>query len=136
MKHDLAKYLTLNQRWLATNPTVSELRLALRDDLLETRRGPNGSRDAWQVWQDFGPELLGERAYPHGYSDLSADEGVSRIDAGMRAVRRSLGDLANDALSEVQLLELAVVCGAVVEAVLDVAQRAQREEGAWQMSSS
>ena len=59
LKHDLGKYVRFQGRWLPPDSGLDARREALATDLLHTRRGPDGSVDALQVWADFAPVLAG-----------------------------------------------------------------------------
>lgn len=56
-RHDLGKYVCFQVRWLPEDADDDALRGALRDDLLRTRRGPQGEEGAAQVWAGFRAEL-------------------------------------------------------------------------------
>ena len=95
LNHDLGKYVCFQVRWLGEDPEPSALRGAVEADLLCTRRGPDGSRSAASVWQDFRPALFGEAMLPSGIRvDLSRDPDVAQLEDGMRiiaAVSAALG---------------------------------------------
>ncbi len=59
LKHDLGKYVRFQGRWLAPDAGLDARREALAADLLHTRRGPDGSVDALEVWDDFREGLEG-----------------------------------------------------------------------------
>jgi hypothetical protein len=76
LKHDLGKYVRFQGRWLPPDAGLDARREALATDLLHTRRGPDGSVDALQVWADFAPALEG----------LEHPE-LTRVRDGMAALR-------------------------------------------------
>ena len=86
-KHDLGKYVTFQTRWLGADASEEERLDALRADLLETRRGPDGTVDALAVWAEFRPILHGEQALPGaGRIDLRALPEVRALGDAMRAL--------------------------------------------------
>jgi hypothetical protein len=50
--HDLGKYVHLSARMLAPDATLGDRWSALREDLLETRRGPSGVQTAAAVYAE------------------------------------------------------------------------------------
>ncbi len=56
LEHDLGKYLNLPLLWLPEGADDSEVKEAVREALLETRRGPRGTRGARQIWDGFASE--------------------------------------------------------------------------------
>ena len=56
-RHDLGKYVCFQVRWLPEDAGDDALRGALKDDLLRTRRGPDGVATAAEVWSGFRAEL-------------------------------------------------------------------------------
>jgi len=60
LQHDLGKYLALPVTMLPADATDGELSGAVRGALLETRRGPAGTRSAREIWGAFRDEV-GER---------------------------------------------------------------------------
>lgn len=96
LKHDLGKYIAFQVRWLPDDATATDRREALAADLLGTRRGPEGVRDAPSVWGEFRPSLVGEVELPGGgRADLSADPHFMAIDADMNAISALLPSLAD-----------------------------------------
>ncbi|MCK9523724.1 MAG: hypothetical protein M0R76_11900 [Proteobacteria bacterium] len=53
LQHDLAKYLRMPVAMLPADASASDLRAALHQALLETRRRGTDTRTAWQLWQNF-----------------------------------------------------------------------------------
>jgi len=96
LKHDLGKYIALQQRWLGPDAPEAEREIALRADLLETRRGPSGSVDAATVWQGFRPWFVGDGQVDGAFvADLSADPDVSALIDGMERVTHICERLRN-----------------------------------------
>lgn len=96
LKHDLGKYIAFQVRFLPPGATAAERRDALAADLLGTRRGPEGVRDATAVWGEFRPTLVGDRELPGGgVADLSTDAVFLAIDADMTAIEALLPALAD-----------------------------------------
>ena len=76
LKHDLGKYIAFQVRYLPPGASASERREALAADLLGTRRGPEGVRDAPSVWAEFRATL------PKGASTLRIAFSVNQAGAG------------------------------------------------------
>ena len=56
IRHDLGKYVVLQQRWLPPGATDGERRAAVLADVLETRRSPRSTDDAVAVWAGLAEE--------------------------------------------------------------------------------
>ncbi len=56
IRHDIGKYVTLQQRFLADDPSAEDLREALIADLGATRRGPAGAQSIAEVWSGLADE--------------------------------------------------------------------------------
>ena len=56
VKHDLGKYVALNQRWRDPQPSEAGFREAVLTDLLSTRRSGADIRDVQSVWDALRPE--------------------------------------------------------------------------------
>lgn len=105
LKHDLGKYVALQQRWLPADAPSADRRAALRDDLLSTRRGPSGIQDALSVWQEFRPGLRGEVELPGGHRvDLSAHPVVRAVEEGMGVLAEVVAALRAGDVSDEQVL--------------------------------
>ncbi|MCO4743199.1 MAG: hypothetical protein KC912_00320 [Proteobacteria bacterium] len=87
IKHDLGKYVAFQARWLPDDPADDELREALVADLLSTRRGPDGSMDALQVWDAFRAPLVGDEPLEEVSVDLSEHRAFVELDQSMTALR-------------------------------------------------
>jgi hypothetical protein len=93
-RHDLGKYICFQARWLEPGTPVDTLRDALRDDLLRTRRGPDGTQDAVAVWAELREAL--------------APAGVERVDALMATLADRAARLDTlDAAALAETVELA-----------------------------
>lgn len=57
-RHDLGKYVAFQARWLEPDAPAESLREALREDLLRTRKGPDGVVDAQTLWRDLRGPLV------------------------------------------------------------------------------
>jgi hypothetical protein len=79
LQHDLGKYVRLPLAMLPRDAGTAELRAALEEALLRTRRSPSGVRSAEALWESFCAEA-GER--------LSAFAAMPALAA---AVERALG---------------------------------------------
>ena len=51
--HDLGKAIVFTRRWIADDASEQERWEAVLDDLLRTRRGPNGVFSCLDVWASF-----------------------------------------------------------------------------------
>lgn len=102
-RHDLGKYVAMNQRWLGDAPPASELREALVADLLETRSGPRGKDDAVAVWAALRPDL----------EPLAPDADLAAVDAHVAAIAEALPALASGALPDAALAALAAHARAI-----------------------
>lgn len=95
MKHDLGKYIAFQTRWVAPDAPLAERRAALDTDLRQTRRSPEGERDANEVWATFRPVLYGEAPLADGtIVDLRGDPDVSDLTAAMADVAAAIVALA------------------------------------------
>lgn len=90
-RHDLGKYISFQARWLEPGAPVDALRDALREDLLRTRKGPDGVVTAAALWRELREPLVGF--------------GIDRIDALMEVLTVRAATLA--ALDEAALLDTA-----------------------------
>ena len=94
LKHDLGKYVALQQQWLGPDPEQDALEEALAADLLSTRRGPDRTLDASEVWAEFRGALVGEQDLPGGGRvDLRADPDVSRLEQAMQVIAQTVSAL-------------------------------------------
>lgn len=89
LKHDLGRYVALQCRWLDDHADADALRAALIDDLTATRRGPDGTQTAVQVWAPFAAALTGGAPLLGVSVDLAHDPDVRRLMAAMARI----GDL-------------------------------------------
>jgi hypothetical protein len=94
LRHDLGKYVALQTRGLPPDPTDDELREALAADLLRTRSGPDGARDALEVWEDVKVDLGGD---PH----------FDRLLAAIERLRPRIAALRTGSLDRAGLLDAA-----------------------------
>lgn len=87
LRHDLGKAIVLSRRWLADGASEAELQAALRDDVLRTRRGPDGVMSAFEVWAARRGEVV--VVFPeHG--------AVRVIDAAMEALSAERAAIAGE----------------------------------------
>lgn len=98
-RHDLGKYVAFQARWLEPDAPADALREALREDLLRTRKGPDGVVDAATLWRDLRGPLL--------------PAGVERIDGLMAELADRAGRL--DALGADELLATARLARSVAD---------------------
>lgn len=92
IKHDLGKYIAFQIRWVDASAPLDERREALSADLLATRRGPEGTRDAVSVWAEIRGPVAGE---PES----------SEIDARMARIAALLPALADGSADEARVSE-------------------------------
>lgn len=126
LKHDLGRYVAMQARWLGEEAGAAERRSALRDDLLATRRGPDGSADALQVWAPYAQALLGGAELAAGIVvDLGDDPDVHRIVDGMARVADAIAGLRDDTLDDEGVAHGLAASTAVAEACRDLHRRAR-----------
>ena len=58
IRHDLGKYIGFEVRFLGPDPSVEELRMALKSDLLGTRKRGTEVESAWGLWARLRPDFL------------------------------------------------------------------------------
>jgi len=92
-KHDLGKYIAFQCRWLPEDAGKEDWIQALRSDLVETRRGPDGSEGAVEIWARLKPS----------FASLGSDPDIHQIEGAMRRIEAGLpylerGDLDVNAL--------------------------------------
>lgn len=112
LQHDLGKYLRLPLRMLPRAAGPAELRVAVHEALLETRRGPAGVRSARALWEAFVAESAALMARP-AFAALAAAMEVAlaweaalaqpaaalpraRIDEDFAAVQAAIAALRDD----------------------------------------
>lgn len=98
-RHDLGKYIAFQARWLEPDAPADALREALREDLLRTRKGPDGVVDAATLWQSLRAPLVGA--------------GIDRIDALMATIATRAATL--DALDGPTLVDTAALAREVAD---------------------
>lgn len=126
LKHDLGKYVAFQARWLADDASEAERVQALRDDLLATRRGPEGSEDAVSVWTPYAEALTGTRPLDDGeLVDLAADPDVQRLTLAMDRVRATLERLRAGAVPSAAVQEGLTAARDVAAACRDLHRRAR-----------
>ena len=106
-RHDLGKYICFSARWLPDGAPVEELREALRDDLLRTRKGPTGVTGAVALWAELRTPLI--------------PAGIEAIDARMGRVAALAASL--DTLDAPALAEAAALARAVADELRDLHAR-------------
>lgn len=89
VRHDLGKYVSFQLRWLPEDAPDAELLDALRNDVLQTRRGPSGTESAPEIWKRLRPGVA------------SLDLGQIDADVGLLAdhvAALESGDASHDVL--------------------------------------
>ncbi len=126
IKHDLGKYIAFQIRWLPPDASFEERVAALRADLLETRRGPDGSIDACTLWMQLRPCLVGQEPIDGvGLVDLSNDDGVRALDQAMVVIAQVVAALNAHTTNEATLERGFEAAHAVAEACRTLHQRAR-----------
>jgi hypothetical protein len=103
VRHDLGKAVVFEASWLSPAASTGELRAALREDLLRTRRGPSGTASAAEIWS-----VLRASLGPHA----RAPE-VAAIDAAMARLGAELPALDADPPDPAALAALAALAESV-----------------------
>lgn len=120
LKHDLGKYVSFGARWLPPDADLEARTQALGDDLLRTRRGPQGEQDAIEVWTPYLAQLIGEAL------DLADDADVVRIIAGMNRLEPLVAQLrAGQSIPEAEVDAGLATCREVSNACRELHRRAQ-----------
>ena len=119
LRHDLAKYIYFSSRWLGPDAGTDERLCSLREDLLETRRGPEGVEDGWTVWEGYLPLLTGRAELSSGSRvDLSHNAEFSDLQQTMLRVKTLIEALrSGQPMTEHDVNEGIDVCKSVSEAV-------------------
>ena len=126
LKHDLGKYVSLRIRWLPERATDEERRSAVVADLLSTRTGADGVRDAWAIWTELSPELLGQRALADGSPvDLAADPEVMALTREMTEIARVVAELRSGTADDAWVRRGMRAALRVTEACRSLDQRAR-----------
>ncbi|MCB9758823.1 MAG: hypothetical protein H6739_03205 [Alphaproteobacteria bacterium] len=112
-KHDLGKYVCFQARWLSPDDPEAEWRDALRADVLETRRGPEGVEDAVALWARLRPPL----------AVLAPDPDLAAVDAAVAALRPRLEPLAAGTLDHAALMDCAAQARAVADHLARLVRR-------------
>lgn len=123
IKHDIGRYVTLQQRWLASDATDDERVEAIIADVLHTRRDELGSTDVVALWRGHAPALLGKIALSARPVDLSADHDVASLEALMARLQQVI-----DAVRAGQLFDArqaSAICGQVAQHVNALSRRAR-----------
>ena len=126
LKHDLGRYVAMQARWLGPDADAATKQAALRDDLLATRRGPDGSVDAVAVWAPSADALLGREELASGIVvDLTHDPDVQRIVGGMAHLTHVIGLLRGGTLDSEGVDGAITASIEVAEACRDLHRRAR-----------
>lgn len=131
VKHDLGKYVALQARWLGPEASAVQRLEALRQDLLETRRGPGGTQDAVSVWRALRRPLLGLETVGGEMVDLSDDPDVTAVEGAMRHIEDVLPLLGGQALQPAAVDAAMGHALACAEAVRSLHKRARHAQGEW-----
>jgi hypothetical protein len=105
LRHDLGKYISMQQRWLAPDATISERKDALLADILETRRSSEGVVDAFQIWSEFWALFSGASSLSDGtVLDLSEDRDLQQVASNLEVLAGVMQALSAERI-EPQLVE-------------------------------
>ncbi|MDP2306756.1 MAG: hypothetical protein Q8P18_12095 [Pseudomonadota bacterium] len=112
-RHDLGKYISFQARWIEPGAPIDTLRDALREDLLRTRKGPDGVFTAAALWRALREPLI--------------PLGIDRVDALMEVL--TVRAAALDTLDEASLLDTARLAREVADELRAVHARARSGKG-------
>ncbi len=126
LKHDLGKYVGLQARWLPPDAGLHERREALVQDVLQTRRGPEGTVGAHEVWSPFEAILLGHSTLPGGARvDLAGDPDVVTLRTRMEALSALRNEEAVHALEAEAVASAMAACAEIATACRSLVRRAR-----------
>ena len=114
-RHDLGKYICMNQRWLGEQAPLAERLEALQADLLSTQSGPDGRVDAFALWARLRPPLLGS-----GSELAEVDDALARLAEKRSAIETGRAD-------EATLAACTADCKAIADALKRLTRRLQKE---------
>ena len=127
VKHDLGKYVAFQVRALEPDAPFDLARDALIADVLATRRGPEGVRDAFSLWTELRPALVGDLPLSTSHRvDLREEPGFVEVDAGMAVIGALLGPLGEGAATEEQVRRGVAAALAVAEGCRELHRRVTR----------
>ena len=109
LRHDLGKSMSLQLRFAGADADAEILADALRDDVLQTRRGPRGTRSAFELFDGAWPWLVGEAELPEppgGRVDLSRDPVLMRLAEAIAELRSHRSEIEARSLSQPALTRL------------------------------
>jgi len=128
LKHDLGKYVGLQARWLPPDAGLQERREALVQDVLQTRRGPEGNVGAREVWSPFEAVLLGHSALPGGgLVDLAGDPDVVTLRTRMDTLSALRDEAAVHRLEAEGVASAMAACADVATACRSLVRRARAQ---------
>ncbi|TVQ91033.1 MAG: hypothetical protein EA397_11095 [Deltaproteobacteria bacterium] len=122
LQHDLSRYLAFQSRCVESHAPPELLREVLADDLLRTRRGPDGELDAAQIWAPLRDALAPLRARG-GLGE--AERALSDLQAAMAVIEGLVTALRAGTLPDEELPE-AHRCAIRASDAARVASRALR----------
>lgn len=114
-RHDLGKYICMNQRWLGDSAPRAERLEALQADLLRTQSGPNEAVDAFTLWTRLRPPLEGA-----GSEIEEVDLAISRLASRRESVEQGTTD-------EATLAACSADCKTIADALKRLTRRLQKE---------
>lgn len=114
IRHDLGKYVVFEVAFCGEDAPPAVLRDALRHDLLETQRGPDGTRSAAALWAGLRAEL----------GPLAAEPAARAVDDAVAAMVERLPALAAEPPDPAGLRALAAAAEEVRRSCYAFADRA------------
>lgn len=114
-RHDLGKYICMNQRWLGEQSPLPERMEALQADLLRTQSGPKGDLDAFSLWSRLRPGLVG------------AGSELEEVDGALARLLMHRDAVESGTLNEVTLAACTADCKTIADALKRLTRRLQKE---------
>lgn len=114
-RHDLGKYICMNQRWLGDDASPAQRLEAVQADLLRTQSGPGGDVDAFTLWARLSPPLEG------------AGQEVARVEANMLLLSSLAPGIRSGVLSAAELETVGQACRDIQDALKTLTRRLRRE---------
>lgn len=129
LRHDLGKYITMQQRWLAPGASIEERYEALIADVVETRRSTQKVVDAFHIWAEFRSIFSGEVALSDGTAwNLLNDEDLVSIEMNLEILAGVLRGLSGGGRTPVLLKQGEEATRAISGACRSFSRRIQRRD--------
>jgi hypothetical protein len=114
-RHDLGKYICMNQRWLGEQSPLPERMEALQADLLRTQSGPKGDQDAFSLWSRLRPPLEG------------VGSELEEVDSALARLALHRDAIETGTLNEATLAACTADCKSIADALKRLTRRLQKE---------